>query len=199
MVSGIATAARGAQPVAMREQKTSTIAYVLWLVFGAHYLYFERPGVQLLYWVTCGGGGIWALIDLFRIPSMVAEWNGGYSNDRSFREQQAPARSLLPALACLAVVALLVWVNREPIMRVLDATAPGRSARGRTPTPRPIPASPEARARAVARFPELARAGSALNRAFVELAHQAQIERPEIFDDPEWPMQLALEAFEKVR
>lgn len=56
-------------------RKSGGLAYVLWLCFGFHYLYLGQIGLQLLYWLTFGGFGLWALIDLFRIPGMVERKN----------------------------------------------------------------------------------------------------------------------------
>lgn len=59
---------------ASREKKTST-AYICWFVFGVHYFYLDKPVKNILYWITMGGLGIWAIIDLFRISSMVENYN----------------------------------------------------------------------------------------------------------------------------
>jgi hypothetical protein len=54
-------------------KKTST-AQLLWLI-GSHYAYLDKWGVQFLYWATLGGFLLWAFADIFRIPSMVIEYN----------------------------------------------------------------------------------------------------------------------------
>ena len=56
-------------------KKSGLIAYILWFFFGFHYLYMGRIAIQLLYWLTVGGFGLWMLIDLFRIPGMVVRKN----------------------------------------------------------------------------------------------------------------------------
>ncbi|MGO8719305.1 MAG: TM2 domain-containing protein [Acidobacteriaceae bacterium] len=56
-------------------KKSGLIAYILWFFFGFHYLYLGRIGIQLIYWLTVGGFGLWMLIDLFRIPGMVERKN----------------------------------------------------------------------------------------------------------------------------
>ena len=64
-------------------------------------------------------------------------------------------------------------------------------------TPAPSSANPavvaEAKRRAVQRYPALGVANSPLNTAFVARYKRYQIERPELFNDPEWPMKLAIE------
>lgn len=47
--------------------------YVYWLLFGVHYAYFGKWGTQVLYWITLGGFGIWAIRDFARMPEMIVE------------------------------------------------------------------------------------------------------------------------------
>ena len=58
-----------------RQAKGTGIAYIFFLFFGCHYAYLGNWGKQILFWITFGGAGIWALIDLFRLPSVVAGYN----------------------------------------------------------------------------------------------------------------------------
>jgi TM2 domain-containing membrane protein YozV len=62
------------QSYARRAKSTGT-AYVLWFLLGWHYAYLGQWGWQVLYWLTLGGVGVWALVDLFRIPGMVSSIN----------------------------------------------------------------------------------------------------------------------------
>jgi hypothetical protein len=55
--------------------KTSGVAYICWFIIGCHYAYLGKWGIQILFWVTLGGLGIWALIDLFTMPGKVARHN----------------------------------------------------------------------------------------------------------------------------
>lgn len=55
--------------------KSIGIAYLFWFILGAHYAYLGKWGIQILYWITLGGFGIWALIDLFTIPGKVNNYN----------------------------------------------------------------------------------------------------------------------------
>jgi len=56
-------------------RKSVLLAYILWPLLGFHYLYLGRIGLQLIYWLTAGGFGIWMLIDIFRIPGLVERKN----------------------------------------------------------------------------------------------------------------------------
>lgn len=51
--------------------KSTGTAYLCWFFLGCHYAYLGKWGFQILYWLTLGGLGIWAFIDLFLIPSKV--------------------------------------------------------------------------------------------------------------------------------
>ena len=55
--------------------KSSGTAYLLWFLLGAHYAYLGKWGLQILYWITLGGVGIWALIDLFTMSGKVNKHN----------------------------------------------------------------------------------------------------------------------------
>ncbi|MBP3837228.1 MAG: hypothetical protein J6E31_09050, partial [Pyramidobacter sp.] len=65
-------------------RKETGKAYLFWLI-GCHYLYLGKWAVFILYAVTLAGLGLWAFIDLFRIPRLVEDYNmrvayrnGGY-------------------------------------------------------------------------------------------------------------------------
>ena len=58
-----------------RELKESHIAYIFLFLMGAHYAYLGKWGLQILFWVTLGGLGIWLIVDLFRIPDIVRNYN----------------------------------------------------------------------------------------------------------------------------
>lgn len=55
--------------------KSTGTAYLLWFFLGAHYAYLGKWGLQILYWITLGGIGIWALIDLFTMSGKVNRHN----------------------------------------------------------------------------------------------------------------------------
>ena len=55
--------------------KSTGTAYICWFLLGCHYAYLGKWGLQILYWITFGGVGIWALIDLFHIPTKVNTHN----------------------------------------------------------------------------------------------------------------------------
>ena len=56
-------------------QKETGMAYLFWFVLGVHYFYLNKPVINIIYWLTAGGLGIWMIIDLFRIPGMVKDRN----------------------------------------------------------------------------------------------------------------------------
>jgi hypothetical protein len=56
--------------------KSKGSAYLFWFLLGAHFAYLGRWGMQLLFWITLGGFGVWAIIELFMISGRVAKHNG---------------------------------------------------------------------------------------------------------------------------
>ena len=59
-----------------KEKKSGFVTFLLWWVFPAwHYFYIGKVWLNLLFWLTFGGIGFWWVIDLFRLPSLVREYN----------------------------------------------------------------------------------------------------------------------------
>jgi TM2 domain-containing membrane protein YozV len=58
-----------------RKAKSMGVAYLFLLCLGWHYAYLGRWGTQILYWLTAGGFGLWIIIDLFRLASVVQDYN----------------------------------------------------------------------------------------------------------------------------
>ncbi|KAF1683756.1 TM2 domain-containing protein [Veillonella sp. R32] len=75
----------------MTSQKDTGMAYLWWFIFGVHYFYLRKPIINLLYWVTASGFGIWGIIDLFRIPGMVRRFN-----EKMLKEAILEAQNLYP-------------------------------------------------------------------------------------------------------
>lgn len=63
------------------KKKKKSIGYLLWFFFGWHYIYVGKVGLQFAYWFTFGGLGFWALVDLFRMPSII-----GSANEQTARQ-----------------------------------------------------------------------------------------------------------------
>ncbi len=58
--------------------RSLAVSYLLWLIpppFSCHYFYTKRIFKQVLFTLTCGGVFIWWLVDIFRMPQIVAEEN----------------------------------------------------------------------------------------------------------------------------
>ena len=58
-----------------QKKKKISVGYILWFIFGFHYLYYSKVGIQFLFWFTGAGLGFWALVDLFRMPSIARSAN----------------------------------------------------------------------------------------------------------------------------
>jgi hypothetical protein len=54
--------------------KSTGMAYLTWFI-GLHFAYLGNWGLLILYWFTIGGLGVWAVIELFIIPSRVETIN----------------------------------------------------------------------------------------------------------------------------
>jgi len=57
------------------EIKSKGTAFLMYWFLGAHYAYLGKWGIQLAYWFTLGGLGVWLMVDLFRIGGLVKRYN----------------------------------------------------------------------------------------------------------------------------
>lgn len=55
--------------------KSTGTAFLFWFLLGAHFAYLGKWGLQIIFWLTLGGLGIWALVELFLISGRVQEYN----------------------------------------------------------------------------------------------------------------------------
>lgn len=58
-----------------RRAKSENTGHILWFFLGWHYIYLRKWGLQFLYWFTLGGFLIWVIVDFFRVPGMVRDYN----------------------------------------------------------------------------------------------------------------------------
>jgi len=58
-----------------RTEKSTAIGYLLLIFLGAHYAYVGKWGMLVLFWITGGGCGIWWIVELFRMPSIISNYN----------------------------------------------------------------------------------------------------------------------------
>ena len=82
----------------LMRRKVSGMGYFWLFVFHVHYGYLREWGKQALFWLTFGGLGLWWLIDLFRIPSLVEAHNKNLSIDimhEILRASQKPKRKVV--------------------------------------------------------------------------------------------------------
>ena len=63
-----------------RKAKSVGTAYVLWIL-GLHYAYLGKWGLQILFLITIGGLCVWFLIDVFRMPKLVRDYNKDVATD----------------------------------------------------------------------------------------------------------------------
>jgi len=53
--------------------KPIVTVYLFWFLFGSHYGYLGRWNIQILFWITLGGLGIWAINDLLTMPDKIVK------------------------------------------------------------------------------------------------------------------------------
>lgn len=85
----------------MSQMKSSGTAYLCFIFLGCHYAYLGKWGLQILFWVTIGGIGFWALIDLFTIPSKINKHNLRIANEISIIEKREQEESLARNIALI--------------------------------------------------------------------------------------------------
>ena len=121
----------GAQAAFFKEyerfRKKTWLAYLLmWPLFGTHYFYLRKPLLNVLYWFTGAGAGLWGLIDIFRMRSLVRE-----ANEQS-------ARQALQTLHTGAVFASMPAPPRamtQPVPPMYGAHVPTPQGQPSSPTP----------------------------------------------------------------
>lgn len=67
-----------------KKQKTGGIAWLLWFFtggIGGHRFYLGRTGTGVAMLLTLGGLGIWTLVDLFLLSSMIRDTNEKVENE----------------------------------------------------------------------------------------------------------------------
>ena len=57
------------------EIKSTGVAILFWFLIGAHFAYLNKWVIQIIFWLTIGGLGVWWLIELFLIPGRVTKYN----------------------------------------------------------------------------------------------------------------------------
>ena len=74
-----------------RRSKSMVFAFIAWFFLGWHYLYLKRIGLQVVFWFTLGGFGVWWFIDLFRVAGIVNAMNEDLA-----RELMVQYKALIP-------------------------------------------------------------------------------------------------------
>lgn len=108
--------------------------------------------------------------------------------------EEPKSASVLLFFSIMFALGLVVWINRDYLRREWNVPA--------SPAPQAARAKVDAlqaRARAAEKFPDLRQEDSPLRKAFDDITLRAQVERPEVFQDPEWPTKLATEAAASLR
>lgn len=78
--------------------KSTGTAILFWFLLGAHFAYLNKWGLQIIFWLTLGGLGVWALIELFLISGRVAKYNQDIYRQIDELEKRDRAEDLLRSL-----------------------------------------------------------------------------------------------------
>ena len=57
------------------KRKSKLTAYLLHIFLGAHYIYRGKVLMQLVFWGTLSGLGVWYIIDIFRLGGVIDQTN----------------------------------------------------------------------------------------------------------------------------
>ena len=63
-----------------RKAKSKGVGFLLWL-FGLHYAYVAKWGLLIAFLFTMGGFFIWWIVDLFRVPGIIRDYNKDVAMD----------------------------------------------------------------------------------------------------------------------
>lgn len=75
--------------------KSTGTAYLLLLfVFGSHFIYLNKWGLQILFWITFYGFGLWLIIELFMIPDRVNRHNAIISQQIEHIEEKERIKNI---------------------------------------------------------------------------------------------------------
>lgn len=91
----------------MTQKKSLGVAYLTWFLFGFHYVYLGRPIMTVLLWLSMFTfvGFFWWLVDAFRLPGLVEEYNKEAERKAALEQRREAMDS--------AVVALLNKIAKE--------------------------------------------------------------------------------------
>lgn len=72
-----------------------TTVWLLFLFLGWSYGSFDKIGIQILYYITLGGFGIWALIRLFTLSGSIKSYNRRIAGQVGLDNQEMATLNLL--------------------------------------------------------------------------------------------------------
>lgn len=78
--------------------KSTGTAILFWFLLGAHFAYLNKWGLQIIFWLTLGGLGVWFLIELFLISGRVAKYNEDIYRQIDQLEKRERAEDLVRSL-----------------------------------------------------------------------------------------------------
>jgi|TARA_B110000881_G_scaffold186966_1_gene176052 hypothetical protein len=74
---------------AYNERKANpTLIWLLFLFIGWSYGSLDKVGIQILFYVTLGGVGVWALIRLFTLQGSIRDYNRKIAMELGFSSEE---------------------------------------------------------------------------------------------------------------
>lgn len=73
----------------------ATTIWLLFLLLGWSYGSMEKIGIQILYYITLGGFGIWTLIRLFTLQGAIRRYNATVAKELKFSKDEMVNMGLL--------------------------------------------------------------------------------------------------------
>lgn len=77
-----------------RKANSSTI-WLLHILLGWSYGSMDKIGMQFLFYITCGGMGIWALIRLFTLSGAIKDYNRNIAASIGLNNQEMATLGLM--------------------------------------------------------------------------------------------------------
>tara|TARA_R110002126_G_scaffold206691_1_gene353818 strand:+ start:4563 stop:4829 length:267 start_codon:yes stop_codon:yes gene_type:complete len=78
----------------MRKANTGTV-WILFLLFGWSYGSLNKIGIQILFYLTLGGFGLWTLIRLFTLSGSIKSYNRKIAGQLGLSNQEMSNLDLL--------------------------------------------------------------------------------------------------------
>ncbi|HTE33890.1 MAG TPA: TM2 domain-containing protein [Chryseolinea sp.] len=81
--------------------KSTTTAFLFWFFLAAHFAYLGKWGIQILFWITIGGLGVWWFIEVFLISGRIQKYNASIYQQLDELDKREKADDLAKNIAMI--------------------------------------------------------------------------------------------------